>query len=219
LVRWQHPTLGLQYPGYFIAVAEESGLIASIGEWVLRETCRQAKQWNDQGFAPLIYAVNVSSKQMVYSNVSETVLNALEETGLPPQQLELEITESTLMELGQNAVSSCEYLRGLGVRIAIDDFGTGYSSLTYLKSLPLDVLKIDKSFIDDIPGNETGMQIVNTIISMAHNLRLKVLAEGVESEEQQRYLKLKGCDYFQGYLTSAALPPEEFAERFLKKTH
>lgn len=219
LVRWQHPNHGLQYPGYFIAVAEESGLTASIGEWVLKETCRQAKHWNDQGFPKLVYAVNISSKQMVYSDLCEMVLSSLEESGLPPEQLELEITESTLMEQGQNAVGFLEYLRGLGVRIAIDDFGTGYSSLAYLKSLPLDVLKIDKSFIDDIPGDETGMQIVNTIISMAHNLHLEVLAEGVENETQQRYLQLKGCDYFQGYLTSAALPPDEFAEHFLKKTH
>lgn len=211
LVRWQHPEKGLLTPAYFIEVAEESGLIADIGKWVLYETCRQAKVWYDLGYKKLVYAVNVSPKQLAYSDFLSVVMDVLQQTGLPAECLELEITESGLLSVDkQDAVELFESLRGLGVSIAIDDFGTGYSSLSYLKTLPLDVLKVDKSFVDDIPHNEQGMQIVNTIISMGHNLGFKVLAEGVEEEVQKRFLQLKGCDFYQGYLMSPALPADEF---------
>ena len=218
LVRWQHPTKGLLPPASFIAVAEESGLISAIGEWVLYETCRQAKVWFDQGQTDYVYAVNVSPKQLAYTNLFEVVMDVLEQTGLPAECLELEITESGLMEIEDTqAVHLFESLRGLGVRIAIDDFGTGYSSLSYLKSLPIDVLKVDKSFVDDIPDNKKGMQIVNTIISMGHNLGLEVLAEGVEEDVQRRFLELRGCNYYQGYLTSKPVSAEAFEATFLNR--
>ena len=217
LIRWQHPTKGLLAPNHFIGIAEESGLIADIGRWVLNETCRQAKVWYDQGFTHCVYAVNVSPKQLAYTNLLEVVMDALQETGLPAECLELEITESGLMGVGEEAVGLFESLRGLGVRISIDDFGTGYSSLSYLKALPIDVLKVDKSFVDDIPHNEQGMQIVNTIIAMGHNLGLKVLAEGVEEDVQRRFLQLKGCDYYQGYLMSRPVPADEFQACCLNK--
>ncbi|MDG6773808.1 EAL domain-containing protein [Thiomicrorhabdus sp. ZW0627] len=217
LVRWQHPEQGLVSPAYFIGVAEESGLIADIGEWVLKETCRQVKQWSEQGYKELVFAVNVSPKQLVYRDMLATVMQVLSETELPAEMLELEITESGLLTLGEDAVQLFDQLRGLGVRIAIDDFGTGYSSLAYLKSLPLDVLKIDKQFVDDIPHDEAGMQIVNSIISMGHNLHLSVLAEGVETEFQREFLRLKGCDYYQGYLTSPPVDAQRFERQFLQK--
>ncbi|MBD3771798.1 MAG: EAL domain-containing protein [Rhodobacterales bacterium] len=145
---------------------------------MLKETCRQIRRWREQGYEGMVFAVNVSPKQMVYNDLTESVRQALAQSGIPAECLALEITESGLMAAGDKAVRQFEELRALGVRIAIDDFGTGYSSLAYLKNLPLDVLKIDKQFVDDIPDNEDGMQIVNTIIAMAHSLHLKVLAEG-----------------------------------------
>ncbi|WP_178862149.1 bifunctional diguanylate cyclase/phosphodiesterase [Thiomicrorhabdus cannonii] len=216
LVRWQHPRLGLVSPAYFIGVAEETGLIAEVGEWVLKETCRQVKEWLEKGYEKLIFAVNVSPKQMVYNDLFDSVMRALSESGMSPECLEIEITESALMTVSEHATSQFEQLRGLGVRIAIDDFGTGYSSLAYLKNLPLDVLKIDKQFVDDIPHNEAGMQIVNTIIAMAHQLQLKVLAEGVETEVQRDFLALRGCDFYQGYLMSPPVSAEDFERLFLK---
>ena len=217
LVRWQHPVKGLLSPFHFIGIAEDSGLIAQIGRWVMYETCRQAKVWYDQGVTDFVYAVNVSPKQLAYTNLLEVVMDVLQETGLPAECLELEITESGLIESGKEAVGLFESLRGLGVRIAIDDFGTGYSSLSYLKTLPIDILKIDKSFVDDIPHNEQGMQIVNTIIAMGHNLGLKVLAEGVESDVQKRFLQLRGCNYYQGYVMSRPVPFKEFHANFIEK--
>lgn len=216
LVRWQHPSRGLVMPGDFIGIAEESDLIAQIGTWVLQETCRLAKEWYDQGFTDLVYAVNVSPKQLLYSNMLKLTMDTLQAHDLPAEMLELEITESGLLTVGKDeAVQLLEQLRGLGVRIAIDDFGTGYSSLAYLKSLPLDVLKIDKQFVDDIPNDEKGMQIVSTIIAMGHNLKLKVLAEGVETQQQADFLKFKGCDFYQGYLTSPPVAAEVFSSQFL----
>lgn len=183
---------------------------------MLNETCRLAKIWYDQGVTDLVYAVNVSPKQMLYSDMLALTMNALQEHGLPAEVLELEITESGLLTVGKDeAVLLLEQLRGLGVRIAIDDFGTGYSSLAYLKSLPLDVLKIDKQFVDDIPTDEKGMQIVSTIIAMAHNLKLEVLAEGVETQQQADFLKFKGCDVYQGYLTSRPVAPDVFEREFI----
>ena len=211
LVRWQDPLEGLVPPPRFIPIAEETGLIVEIGEWVLRETCRQGRQWLDVGLPPLTLAVNVSPTNFV---VATFVLwwQVLGETGFPPSQLELEITESGLMENQDNATAILNSLRAQGVRLAIDDFGTGYSSLAYLKHFPLDVLKIDKSFIDDIPHNKDDMEIAATIVAMGHTLGFKVMAEGVETPEQLAFLRKNSCDIYQGFIKSRPLPAEEFAE-------
>ncbi|MGZ5075880.1 MAG: sensor domain-containing protein [Methylobacter sp.] len=212
LVRWQDPAEGLILPGRFIPIAEETGLIAEVGSWVLRETCRQGRQWLDAGLPPLTLAVNVSSHQFRRSDICALVATVLDETGFPPDQLELEITETGLMENQDNAAEILNSLRGQGIRLAIDDFGTGYSSLAYLKHFPLDVLKIDKRFIDDIPFHQDDMEIAATIIAMGHILGFKVLAEGVETEEQLAFLQEKGCDRYQGYIKSRPIPAEAFAD-------
>jgi diguanylate cyclase (GGDEF)-like protein/PAS domain S-box-containing protein len=216
LVRWADPVDGLIPPIRFIPIAEETGLILAIGEWVLRETCRQGRQWLDAGLPPLNLAVNVSPHQFRRSDICSLVATVLSETGFPAHQLELEITESGLMENQGNATEILNSLRAQGIRLAIDDFGTGYSSLAYLKHFPLDLLKIDKSFIDDIPHLEDDMEIASSIIAMGHILGFKVLAEGVETPEQLAFLQEKGCDMYQGYIQSRPMPAEEFAE-FLGK--
>lgn len=210
LVRWQDPTEGLIPPSRFIPIAEETNLIVEIGEWVLRETCRQGRQWLDMGLPPLILAVNVSPQQFRRSDINALVATVLEETGLPAGQLELEITESGLMENQDKTMHILNSLHAQGIRLAIDDFGTGYSSLTYLKHFPLDVLKIDKSFIDDIPHNKDDMEIASTIVAMGHILGFKVLAEGVETLEQLAFLRAQDCDLYQGYLKSRPLPADDF---------
>lgn len=211
LLRWASPEEGLILPGRFIPIAEQSILIESIGEWVIRETCRQGRRWLDAGLPPITLAVNVASRQFMRGDLVERLADILEETGFPPQCLELEMTEGTFMERESRVLDILGRLRALGIRLAIDDFGTGYSSLAYLKRFPLDVLKIDKSFVDDIPRLSDDMEIASAIITMAHTLRLKVLAEGVESPEQLDFLRAHGCDFYQGYLMSPALPPDEFA--------
>ena len=234
LVRWQDPIEGLIPPIRFIPLAEESNLILEIGEWILRETCRQGKVWLDSGFAPLTLAVNVSPKQFRHVNMVSLVEKVLQETGFPAHLLELEITESGLME--NSFTENCEpklknngkihhntpsqilnSLRDLGVLLAIDDFGTGYSSLAYLKNFPLNVLKIDKCFIDEIPHLKYDVEIASTIIAMGLNLGFKVLAEGVETEEQLAFLRKKGCHVYQGYLKSKPLPAAHFAELLQKE--
>ncbi len=212
LVRWLDPVEGLIPPIRFIPIAEETGLILAVGEWVLRETCRQGKQWLDEGLPPLTLAVNVSSHQFRRSDICVLVGEVLTETGFPAKQLELEITESGLMENQDNATDILNCLRSYGIRLAIDDFGTGYSSLAYLKHFPLDMLKIDKSFIDDIPHMQDDMEIAATIIAMGHILGFKVLAEGVETPEQLAFLREKGCDMYQGYIKSKPVPAEAFVE-------
>jgi diguanylate cyclase (GGDEF)-like protein/PAS domain S-box-containing protein len=211
LVRWQDPSEGLISPSSFISIAEETGLIVEIGVWVLRETCLQGRRWIDAGLPPLTLAVNVSPHQFRRSDISALVAEVLLETGFPAELLELELTESGLMENEGKAVEVLNNLRAQGVRLAIDDFGTGYSSLAYLKRFPLDVLKIDKSFIDDIPSLQDDMEITATIVAMGHILGFKVLAEGVETLEQLAFLREKGCDTYQGYIKSKPLPAEEFA--------
>ena len=210
LVRWEDPIEGLIAPVHFIPLAEETGLILEIGAWVLRETCRQGRQWLDAGLPPLTLAVNVSAHQFRRSDISALVTTVLGETGFPAEQLELEMTESGLMENQDKVMELLNNLRTLGVRFAIDDFGTGYSSLAYLKHFPLDSLKIDKSFIDDIPHLQDDMEIAATIIAMGHMLGFKVLAEGVETAEQLAFLRDKGCDAYQGYIKSKAVPADEF---------
>ena len=212
LVRWQDPIEGLIQPPHFIPTAEETNLIVEIGEWVLRETCQQGREWLDSGLPPLILAVNISPYEFRRSDVNALVATVLRDTGFPAGQLELEMTESGLIGNQDNATDILNSLRIQGVRLAIDDFGVGYSSLTHLKRFPLDVLKISKSFIDEIPHNKDDMVIAATIIAMAHTLGFKVLAEGVETPEQLVFLQEKGCDMYQGFIKSPPLPAEEFVE-------
>ncbi|MDB5765124.1 MAG: hypothetical protein JWQ21_4119 [Herminiimonas sp.] len=209
LVRWQHPELGLMPPADFIGLAEETGLIMQIGEWVLREACLQAKRWQDQGLGEYNIAVNLSTRQFGNGDLIQMVSSALQDAGLAAKYLELEITESLLMENPDSAVDTLRILRGKGVSLSIDDFGTGYSSLGYLKRFSLDKLKIDRSFVRDITRDPDDAAIATAIIAMAHRLKLKVIAEGVETEGQLGYLRLHGCDEVQGYLFSRPLPADE----------
>ena len=215
LVRWQDKQRGLVPPDQFIPIAEETGLIGRIGEFVLRETCLQGKRWLDAGHRHLTLAVNLSPRQILRDDINALVNRVLAETGFPASSLELELTESALMEREEETIATLNRLRAIGVRLAIDDFGTGYSSLSYLKRFPLDVLKIDKSFVDDIPLQQDDMEIAATIISMGHTLGFKVLAEGVETAAQLDFLTKQGCDLYQGYLRSEPLTAEGF-EQLLK---
>jgi diguanylate cyclase (GGDEF)-like protein/PAS domain S-box-containing protein len=212
LVRWQSPSEGLISPARFINIAEECGLIGEIDKWVLRETCAQGQRWIAGGFMPITLAVNMSAYQLLEGDTVLSVAQVLSDTGFPATYLELELTESALMKRETEAILILNQLRALGVQLAIDDFGTGYSSLAYLKLFPLDVLKIDKRFIDDVPLHRDDMEIVTAIIAMGHSLRLKVLAEGVENKDQLAYLKTQGCDLFQGYLMSRPVPAGEFEQ-------
>ncbi len=216
LVRWQEPNEGLIPPYKFIEIAEETGLIMCIGEWVLRNVCQQGKEWLDAGFAPIRLAVNVSPSQFKHCNMVELVTTILAETHYLAEQLELELTESAFMDYQDATVIVLTELRQLGIKLAIDDFGTGYSSLSYLKRFPLDVLKIDKSFIDDIPYNTDDMAITTAIISMGQSLGFKVLAEGVETLEQLEFLQRQGCDLYQGYIKSKPIPADEFVKLLTK---
>jgi diguanylate cyclase (GGDEF)-like protein len=215
LIRWLDPENGLIPPNYFIPLAEETGLIEEIGKWVVYEACRQGKIWMDLGITELTIAVNVSPVQFRRCDLNELVMNALHDTGFPANRLELELTESGLMENQEKVVGILNTLREQGVRLAIDDFGTGYSSLAYLKCFPLHVLKIDKSFIDDIPQLKDDMEITATIIAMGKILGFKVLAEGVETPAQLAFLEEKGCDIYQGYIKSKPLPADDFLELLL----
>ncbi|WP_407294297.1 putative bifunctional diguanylate cyclase/phosphodiesterase [Stutzerimonas zhaodongensis] len=210
LVRWRHPQKGLIAPGFFIPLAEETGLIIPLGEFVLREACRQARQWQLEGLAAIRVSVNLSVKQLRQGNFVSLVRQVLEETGLPADRLELELTESQLLDDIDNAVSISRQLRGLGVKLAIDDFGTGYSSLSYLKRFPVDYVKIDRSFISELDQVGEDSAIVRAIIAMVHSLELKVVAEGVETQAQAEFLKAHNCDEMQGYLISRPVPAEEF---------
>lgn len=212
LVRWLDPVEGLIPPIRFIQVAEETGLINPLGAWVLQETCRQGQRWLAAGLAPLRLAVNFSPHQFLHGDVRTMVADALTQSGFPSDWLELELTESALMEREVEAIEILRQLRALGVQLAIDDFGTGYSSLAYLKRFPLDILKIDKSFVDELSHDRDDQAIAATIIAMAHTLRLKALAEGVETQQQLDILRAQGCDMYQGYLTSAPLPAEKFEQ-------
>jgi diguanylate cyclase (GGDEF)-like protein/PAS domain S-box-containing protein len=212
LVRWLDPDEGLISPVRFIPVAEATGLINEIGLWVLRQTCLQGQRWIAAGQAPLTLAVNLSPRQFAQRDLCEQIERTLAETGFPVDRLELELTESGLMECGDSAVEVLHRLRALGVRLAIDDFGTGYSSLAYLKNFPLDVLKIDRSFVKDIPFQQDDMAIAAAIVTMGHTLGFRVLAEGVETEAQLAFLKGLGCDQYQGYLCSRPVPADDFAQ-------
>ncbi|NRR30377.1 EAL domain-containing protein [Oxalobacteraceae bacterium] len=212
LVRWNHPTRGMVPPNEFIPLAEETGLINPLGDWVLRTACTQLKSWIDEGLPPLRVAVNLSVRQVLQKEFTASVEAVLADTALPPHLLELEITESTLMENAEDTLKALNRLRSLGVRLSIDDFGTGYSSLSYLKRFPVDIIKIDRSFVRDVPQDADDVAIVTAIIALAHSLRLEVVAEGVETAAQLEFLQTKRCDLLQGYHLSAAIPAEQFAQ-------
>jgi diguanylate cyclase (GGDEF)-like protein len=212
LVHWQDPIDGLIRPSCFIPIAEETSLIVEIGEWVLREACRQGRLWLDMELPLLTMAVNVSPHQFQRSDISALAAKVLAETHFPAGQLELEITESGLMENQDKTMAILNNLHEQGIHLAIDDFGTGYSSLAYLKRFSLDVLKIDKSFITEIPFNTDDMEIAATIVAMGHTLGFKVLAEGVETTEQLDFLRQTGCDIYQGFIASPPLPAKNFAD-------
>jgi diguanylate cyclase (GGDEF)-like protein len=215
LMRWRHPSRGMVPPVEFIPLAEETGLINPLGEWILRTACSQIQAWTAAGLPTVRVAVNISVKQLLQKDFPALVEQALADTGLPPDLLELEITESTLMEHAQDTLQVLHQLRSLGVRLTIDDFGTGYSSLSYLKRFPVEIIKIDQSFVRDLPNDADDAAIVTGIIALAHSLRLEVVAEGVETEAQLRFLRDKSCDILQGYYFSKPLPAEQCA-RFLE---
>lgn len=215
LLRWNLGEEGMVSPDVFIPIAEETGLIVPIGKWVLRTACIQSKVWQEQGYSPLRMAVNISARQFQEPWFVFLVAEILQETALDPEWLELEITERIAMENGDASIEGLRQLKELGVRISIDDFGTGFSSLNYLRRLPIDTLKIDQTFIRDISADENGEEVVMTIIQLAKNLRLKVIAEGVETKDQLSFLKDKRCDEMQGYLFSKPLPAEEVERLFV----
>jgi diguanylate cyclase (GGDEF)-like protein/PAS domain S-box-containing protein len=209
LLRWNHPELGLLYPNQFMLLAEETGLIISIGEWVLSKACAQAALWQSQGLPPMRIAVNLSALQFREDNLVATVADVLDLSELDPQYLELEITESFLMDNVDSAIAKLRALSNLGVHLAIDDFGTGYSSLSYLKKFPLNTLKIDQSFVRDISTDPDDAAIAEAIIALAKTLNLRVMAEGVETEEQINFLRTRGCDQAQGFLISHPVPAQD----------
>jgi diguanylate cyclase (GGDEF)-like protein len=215
LVRWQHPQQGLLFPDKFIPLAEENGLIVPLGEWVLREACRQSKAWLGMaGSVPRI-AVNVSGHQFRQGRLPEVFAGAIRDTGARPEHLTLEITEGVLMESASHNVNALLELKKMQVKLSIDDFGTGYSSLSYLDKFPLDELKIDRSFVSRIKDANDRAAIITAIIAMAHSLGLTVVAEGVETEAQLAFLAAQGCDHFQGYLRSKAVPVDDFTRLFV----
>jgi diguanylate cyclase (GGDEF)-like protein len=209
LLRWQHPQHGMVPPDLFIPLAEQNGTIIAIGEWILDQTCRQLREWHDQGFSELRMAVNLSTVQLHHSELPRVVNNLMQIYRLPPRSLELEVTETGLMEDINTAAQHLLSLRRSGALIAIDDFGTGYSSLSYLKSLPLDKIKIDKSFVQDLLDDEDDATIVRAIIQLGKSLGMQVIAEGVETLEQEAYIIAQGCNEGQGYLYSKPLPARE----------
>lgn len=215
LMRWHSPSLGAISPTKFIPLAEVSGLIEILGTWALRMACHQAKQWQDAGLSELYISVNVSPRQFLQDDFPGIVSRALSESGLSPESLMLEITEGVLMDNPQRSGTILAQLREAGVKIAIDDFGTGYSSLSYLKKFPLSVLKIDKSFVDDVPQSSEDVAIIAAILSLAEGLDLVVVAEGVEHQAQLEFLQKKGCDLIQGYLTGRPVSSEIFHSKYI----
>jgi EAL domain-containing protein (putative c-di-GMP-specific phosphodiesterase class I) len=209
-LRWQHPLGGVVLPLDFISVAEETGLIGPIGQWVLEKACRQIHEWQTlyPQDPPLYVSVNLSAKQFAQRDLIDHINLALSKTGLSPAGLKVEITESTVMDNLEQAISMLGQVRALGVEISIDDFGTGYSSLAYLHRFPISMLKVDRSFVSSMTGNQENVEIVRTIVMLAHNLRMKVVAEGVEAADQVAQLRRMGCEYAQGYFFSRPLSAE-----------
>ena len=210
LIRWMHPDLGLVSPQKFIPVLEETGLITEVGEWVLKTACQQNKEWQDKGYSPIQIAVNLSPRQFRQTQLIDSIQKTLKETGLAAKWLELEVTESSIMDNPEEVVVTLKRLHNIGIKLSIDDFGTGYSSLNYLKIFPIDVLKIDRSFIRDITFDKDDETIVKTIIAMGHNLGLKIIAEGVEEQEQLDIIRQYNCEWYQGYFYSKPISAVDF---------
>ena len=216
LIRWEHPELGLIFPDRFIPLAEETGLIIAIGKWTLTEVCARAKAWEEMGIAPMIMSINLSGSQLMHPDFVKDCAAALKAAGRKPELFELEVTESMVMQNPARATKLMDELRAIGIRLAIDDFGTGYSSLAYLKQFPVHTLKVDQSFVRDLPHNSNDIAITRAVIAMAHSLNMNVIAEGVERQEQLTLLEAEGCDEFQGYFCARALPETELIA-FLKE--
>lgn len=216
LIRWENRELGLVNPDKFIPIAEETGLIMQIGEWALREACKANKAWQEQGYQPISVAVNISPKQFRHQDIAQLISSVLTETKLNPKYLELEITETAVMEDVDVAASKLNEIRNMGVSISIDDFGTGYTSINYLKQFPISVLKIDQNFIKGIPSDLNDIAITNAIIALAHTMGMKVVAEGVETAEQLQHLADSNCDIVQGYYLSRPLPEQKIILQFSK---
>jgi len=214
LIRWNSQELGFVSPMQFIQIAEEIGLIIPIGEWVIKTACAQAVAWQKAGFGKILMSVNVSARQFSQPNLLASIESILAETGLEARHLELELTESVVMTEASSSINILDNIKALGIKVAIDDFGTGYSSLAYLKDLPLDTLKIDKSFIDAIVTRADSAPIVQTMISLAKNLNLNIIAEGIESQEQALWLQVHDCNEAQGYYFSKPMPADAI-ERIL----
>lgn len=212
LIRWQHPKLGMIPPGKFIPLAEQTGIIVPIGEWVLRTACAQNKAWQDAGLPPITIAVNISARQFREKGLVKTIADILGETRLDPRYLELEVTEGVIMHDAEEVIRILQQLKSMGVKLSIDDFGTGYSSLSYLKRFPVDRLKIDQSFVRDVTSNSDDAAIALAVINLGHSLDLRVIAEGVETEEQLKFLRGHHCDEKQGYLFSKPIPAEDFTK-------
>ena len=209
LVRWQHPEQGLVPPARFIPAAEDSGMIAPIGEFVLRTACAQAKAWQEAGLPPLRMAVNLSPRQFWQPDLLDVVRSALSESGMDAAYVELELTESLIIRSVEEAVKTMHALRALGVGLAIDDFGTGYPSLSSLKRFPISRLKIAQQFMPEIPADPNSNAIAHAVISLSHDMKLSVIAEGVETRDQLHFLRAAGCDEIQGYLVSRPVPAEK----------
>ncbi|HEY9762979.1 MAG TPA: EAL domain-containing protein [Trichocoleus sp.] len=216
LVRWQHPTRGMVSPAKFIPIAEANGLIVPIGEWVLRQACKQCQLWQRVGLPNLRMSVNLSARQFEQPNLVNVVSQILQESGLEPTSLELEVTESFLMDDIERSVLTLKQLRALGLALALDDFGTGYSSLSYLKRFPVNMLKIDRSFVQDALSNPDSAAVTDAIISLAKSLRLSITAEGIETQAQLNYLRNQGCHEGQGFYFSRPVPPEALVELLLQ---
>jgi len=215
LIRWNDPRTGLVLPGRFIPILEETGLIHEVGRWALRQAIEDYLRWRSAGLAAVRIAVNVSPLQLRHRGFIAEIRQAIGIDAHAAAGLELELTESLIMEDVKHSIASLQAIRAMGVSIAIDDFGTGFSSLSYLAKLPVDTLKIDRSFVIDMTGAPEGLALVSTIISLTHSLKLKVVAEGVETEEQSRLLRLLNCDEMQGFLFSKPVPGEIFETRYL----
>lgn len=212
LLRWDDPTAGLVSPADFIPLAEDTGLIIPLGEWVLHAACAQYRKWIDKGKQDFCISINLSGRQLQQRDIVPQIAAVIEQYELPADRIKFELTESMLMGRGEEAATLLNSIKALGVRISIDDFGTGYSSLAYLKRFPIDELKIDRSFVCDIPHDFNDAEIAATIIAMARNLKLRVVAEGVETQEQADFLAARSCQFYQGYLFRPPLPAEEFEE-------
>jgi diguanylate cyclase (GGDEF)-like protein len=211
LLRWRRPPEGLVLPDHFIPIIEDNGLIVPIGEWVMRRACRQIVQWQEQGLTPVPLAVNLSPRQFMNRGLIDSIRQVLDETGIDPQLLEFEITETALMQHGEQTLEILDQINDLGIRLSIDDFGTGYSSLAYLKRFPVKKIKIDRAFIKDLEDSAEDRAIVAAIIALSNSLQLSVVAEGVETEGQYALLKNNGCQYAQGYLFAQPLPAAQAA--------